>query len=132
MSTISEQDRKAIREVFNTLNNQQISNFKNDKTMLIKLPAITKHLKKENYNNKFDLEQGYAEFNPVMFQAFERMYLYKFLNEFDILESSSIAPSIFQTLIIYLVTATDSSESCRRDLYAYRNGKIIEFVLFTL
>ena len=126
MSTVSEQDIEKIKKVFSTINNQIFSKLKDNEELLKNLREIGKFLSKDTYVSEVELEQGVSAFNPYLFKAWERLYLFKFLNEYDLIDSLSMATLLFQNLTWFIINGTDASESCRRDTLAYRNGKIIE------
>lgn len=126
MSTISKQDKENIENVFNTLNNQTFLTLKTNKNLIENLNRIEPFISKVTYTSEVDLERGVSVFNPYLFQAWERLYLFKFLNEFDLIDSSSVASILFNKLTSALTNGTDASERFCRDTLSYRNGKIIE------
>ena len=126
MSPISEKDRAKIKNVFDKINNLKFSTLKDNDELFKNLLAIAKYFSKDTYENEVELEKEISAFNQVLLQAWEKLYLYKFLNEFDLTDSSSMATLLFQNLSGLLVNGTDASECCRRDTLRYRNGKIIE------
>lgn len=126
MTTISEQEKDKIKDVFTTINIIKISALESNTELFENIWKLQHFLSKDTYENETALEKGYTAFKPYIFQAWERLYLVKFLNEFDLLDSTSTMKLLFILLTLYLVNGTDGSESCRRDTLAFRNGKIIE------
>ena len=112
MSTVSKKDIEKIEKVFSTINNQTFSKLNKDEEKLLKnLYKIEKFLLKDTYASEVELEQGVSAFNPYLFQAWERLYLFKLYNEYDLICS-------FSELTDFIVNGTDASESCRRDTLA--------------
>lgn len=123
-------NKEKIENVFSTINNKKFSHLETNKDFLEKFKEIENFLSKEEYEDMAQLERVYSLFNPSLYLAWERMYLFKFLNEIDISDSSSIATCLFLELTNALLSGTDGSESCRRDTFTFKNGKIIELVFF--
>ena len=127
MSTFSYQEIEKIKEVFSAINDQKFSTMRGNVGLLKNLKHISKFLSKETYDSEDNLEKGISIFNPDLFQAWERLYLFKFLNEYDFTNSyPSVESFLFRMLTDCIVNGTDASESFRQDTLAYRNGKIIE------
>ena len=124
---LSNQHIKKIKEVFNAINKQKCSTLKDNEVLLNKLDKIDKFIAKETYDSEDKLEKGFSIFKPGIFQAWERLYLFKLLNEYDLTNSShSVETLLYEELTLCMVNGTDASESFRQDTLAYKNGKLIE------
>lgn len=128
MSSLKEEDRVRIQSFFTSVNTLKFQELEGNTQLSKEGAPLTKYFRKDAYSSPDELEQAYSLlFRPHLLQAWDRLYHYKKLGEYDILDKESTCARLFRSLTGYLVTATDNIKACCHDVLNYDEGRIIRY-----
>ena len=132
MYSITDKDRDLVKAVFKEIITTRIAILENNRDLLKRFELIERFIEKETYANETELEKGYAAFRPQLLEAWVRLYQFKQLGEYELTNTASCAPFFFYNLTSLLVNGTDGSETCRSDVFTYKDGLIIKYVIVNM
>lgn len=141
-NSLTDDQRSAIERTYAAITTHAFEQLRHDLSLVTSLRSIEHLLEKETYANGSACESAYEVFRPHLLRAWERLYLYRGLGEYDLLDTSSagggggdgvtegqkepaVPSQLFSALMTQLTFATDGTELARRDVLEYKDGQII-------
>ena len=149
---LSDEQRATIEHTYAAIATHVFEQLRNDQTIVATLRSFDDLLEKETYANGADCERAYETFRPHILCAWERLYLYRALGEYDLLDNvdsdkddgaggaggaagaaervkePSVPSQLFSALLTHMTFATDGTELARRDVFEYKDGEIVRYV----
>ena len=150
---LSDEQRATIQRTYAAITTHLFEQLRSDRALVATLSSFDDLLEKETYANGADCERVYETFRPHLLRAWERLYLYRTLGEYDLLDTAdaagkgggggagegaagvaegekepSVPSQLFSVLLTQITFATDSTELARRDVFEYKDGQIIRYV----
>lgn len=131
-SEVKEIDVERIQRFFHSITTLRIHELESDAELSLAAPQLTQFLRRATYSDERELEHVYETgFRPQLLRAWERLYLYKRLGEFELCadkESAPVSVLLLRSLTGYLVVAADFVKESCVDVMSYEEGSVIRYV----